>query len=94
LSEKSEDWIVAEYRDYMEYKANEQLWNMTEAQLSHTPMSKEGGTAMSRSIKDIQRQILEPIKLFDRRRERRGVWRMRVAPEESVEPEEDTNTMG
>ena len=78
----------------MEYKANEQLWNITEAQLSHTPMSKEGGTSLSRSIKDIQRQITDPIKLFDRRRERRGIWRLRVAPEESTEEEnDDVNTM-
>ena len=77
----------------MEYKANEQLWNMTEAQLSHTPMSKEAGTSLSRSIKDIQRQITEPIKLFDRRRERRGTWRLRVVPEEDVETENETPIM-
>jgi hypothetical protein len=57
-------------RGYMELSGRDKSWDITVAQLSHTPMSKEGGSAQSRSVAEIRRQIDDPVRKFDMRRER------------------------
>lgn len=67
---KSDEWILAELRGYLEFESRDKNWEITLAQLSHTPMSKEGGSAHTRSVNDIRRQIDDPVRKFDMRRER------------------------
>lgn len=79
---KSDEWILAEIRGYLEIDSREKNWEITLAQLSHTPMSKEGGAAHTRSVREIRRQIDDPIRKFDMRKERGiRVARDRVARE-------------
>lgn len=94
LASKSPDWITAELRCHIEMQSNDKMWDMTVAQLSHTPMSKEGGTAQAKSIKDIQRHVQEPVKIFDRMRERRGLVRERREKESIKEDNYEPRTLG
>lgn len=38
-------------------EAQERLWNLQEAQLSHTPMTEQGASSISSAFRDIRRQL-------------------------------------
>lgn len=57
----------------MDIRAESQHWGLTLAQLSHTPMSKEGGSSQANSIREVRRNIDRPAREFDMRREQRAL---------------------
>jgi len=68
LAEKSTEWVIAELRGFTEVDAREKQWDVTRAQLSHAPQTKEAASEYSRSVRDIRKSIDDPVTMFDLRR--------------------------